>query len=360
MNRWNLPGPLTYITSVEKALRDGCNVISATPSNGISGLGEALRCRLVDDGWTLNGPFPDGLGNPLDFLYQALDVPDTDSNRRSISSMLSSLEAGSLVIVDSILRERWVEWKIFLAEYEVASRGVSRSERPLLLVVTSGVPLSDLGQDGAALKIIPWQNVIGEFDMMLFVMASIRTSARRPRSVQLQARIIARLAMWDFDLAMQLVNCDEALLFEPIKALQWAAETLAPDSGMTSNWDSGGRILVDDLQQDHSYLLLANSDSHEKLRLRLWEAQASDLFPLLETKRHELAKQMRPFVSVPIQLGEQSFSEIDDLEIGQLAFLAHSLNIKLSIRKSAETLRRYRNKLAHMQPLSHAETYDTL
>jgi hypothetical protein len=222
------------------------------------------------------------------------------------------------------------------------------------------VPQADLGHDGVALKIFPWENVIGEIDMMLFVMTSLRAAARRPRSVRLQARIIACLAMWDLDLAEQLAACDEELLFEPIKALQWAAETLQPDIDMAATWDSGGRMLFDDIQQEHSYLLMADSSSQEKLRLRLWEAQASDLFPLLEKKRHQLAKQMFPFVRIPIRIGEENFNDIDELEIGQLAYLAHSLKLKSSIRKQAETLRRLRNKLAHMEPLSHAESYDCL
>ena len=358
MNIWNLPGPLTYITSIEKALRDGCNVISATPIHTVTGLAEALRCRFLDDGWTVRGPFQDVLENPLDFLYQALDVPDIGSNRRSISTLLSNLEPGALVIIDSLPPNQWIEWKLFLSEYEAASRGVPRSERPLLLVVTSGVPLAELGDNGAALKIFPWQNVIGEFDMMLFVLPSLIAVTRRSRSVRLQARIIARLAMWDFDLAMQLTSCYDTLLFEPVKALQWAMETLDPASWMIATWESGGRMLIDDIQQEHSYLLLADPLGHKKLRLRLWEAQASDFFPLIEKKRHELAQHMRPFVRLPIKLGEQSFSEIDELEIGQLAFLAHSLSLKPSLRKSAEKLRRCRNKLAHMEPLSHSESYD--
>ena len=358
MNIWNLPGPLIYITSLEKALRDGCNVISATPIHAVTGLAEALRSRLLDDGWTVRGPLQDGLGNPLDFLYQALDAPDIGSNRRSISALLSNLEPGALVIIDSLPHDRWFEWKLFLSEYEAASRGVPRSERPLLLVVTSGVPLAELGHDGVALKIFPWQNVIGEFDMMLFVLPSLVSVTRRSRSVRLQARIIARLAMWDFNLAEQLTSCNETLLFEPVKALQWAMETFDPASGMIATWESGGRMLVDDTQQEHSYLLMADPLGHDKLNLRLWEAQASDLFPLIEKKRFELAQYMRPFVRLPIRLGEQIFNEIDELEIGQLAFLAHSLSLKSSFRKSAETLRRCRNKLAHMKPLSHSESYD--
>lgn len=360
MNRWTLPGPQRYISSIERALRDGCNVICATPALGLSGLGEALRCQLSDDGWMVAGPYTDESGNPLDILYAAMDVPDKDSSRRSILSLLSSLEPGTLVIIEAIHRDRWAEWKIFLAEYEAASRGLPRLERPLILAITSGAPMADLGHDGVALKIFPWQNVVGELDVILFVMTSLLTRALRPSRVRLLARIIARLSLWDLDLATQLARCDEAMLFEPIQALQWTSETADPILGLEANWYSGGRLFFDDVQQDHSYLLLTDSGKHEKLRLRLWEAQASEFFPLIETKRHELAKQMRPFIRTPIRLGEQSFSDIDELEIGQLAYLAKSQNLKVSIRNSTDMLRRYRNKLAHMEPLSHSETIDVV
>lgn len=358
MNRWNLPGPQMFISSIGSALRDGCNVVSAAPAQGAVGLAEALRCHFADDGWMASGPYQDEPVNPLDLLYAVMNVCDEDSGRRSISTLLSSMEAGALVIIDGVGHDRWSEWKSFLADYEAASRGLPRSDRPLLLVVTVGVGLADLGQEAVALKMFPWQNIIGEFDVMLFVMGSLRTRARQASRVRLLARIIARLSLWDLELAEQLAGCDETMLFEPVKALRWSAETFVSDTALAASWESGGLMLFDDVPQEHSLLILADSNKHEKLRMRLWEAQASDLFPLIETKRHELAKQMRPFIKAPIRLGEETFCDIDELEIGQLAYLARVWNIKAPIRNSTEMLRRYRNKLAHMEPLSYSEAND--
>lgn len=117
-------------------------------------------------------------------------------------------------------------------------------------------------------------------------------------------------------------------------------------------------MLFDDVRLQHPYLLLGDSSKHELLQRRLWEAQVSDLLPLLETRRHYWAQQMRPLVRLPICLGDQSFSDIDELEIGQLAFLAKQANLRAPIRQATSNLRRYRNKLAHLDPLSYSEVFD--
>lgn len=358
MHRWRLPGPQGYIAGVVRALRDGFNVVSAVPAHGVAGLGDALRCNLTDEGWMIAGHFPDSSLNPLDHLYSMMEIPDQDLTRRSISTLLAGLEPGSVVIIDGIQRSHWPEWKQFLAAYEAVSRGVPRSDRPLLLAVVEGTPVSELGRDCAALRTLPWQNVVGEFDVMLFVLESLRDGVRKPSKVRLLARIIARLSLWDFELAGQLAMIDERALFEPIDTLRSIAELLPPPEDLDASWEAGGLMLFDDVPLQHPYFLLADPSKHEILRRRLWEAQASDLLPLLETRRHCWAQQLRPLIRVPIRLGEQSFSDIDELEIGQLAFIAKQYNLKASIRHATNTLRHYRNKLAHMEPLAYSETFD--
>lgn len=358
MHRWRLPGPQGYIASVVKALRDGFNVVSAVPAHGVTGLGDALRCNLTDEGWMIVGHFPGGSVNPLDYLYSMMELPDQDLTRRSISSLLAGLEPGAVVIIDGIQRIHWPEWKQFLAAYEAVSRGVIRADRPLLLVVVEGTPVLELGRDCAALRILPWQNVIGEFDVMLFALDRLGNPTNRSTKVRLLARIIARLSLWDFELASQLVATDERLLFEPIDCLRSISELLPAPDGLDSSWETGGLMLFDDVRLQHPYLLLGDSSKHELLQRRLWEAQVSDLLPLLETRRHYWAQQMRPLVRLPICLGDQSFSDIDELEIGQLAFLAKQANLRAPIRQATSNLRRYRNKLAHLDPLSYSEVFD--
>jgi hypothetical protein len=358
MHRWRLPGTQGYISSVVRALRSGFNVVSGVPNYGASGLGDALRCHLMDEGWIVTGHLPDASLNPLDQLYSTMEIPDQDSSCRSISTLLGGLEPGAVVIIDGIKHDKWAEWKQFFATYEAASRGIPRSDRPLLLAIVEGVPSSELGRDCAALKVLIWQNVVGEFDIMLFVLESLRNRINKPSKARLLSRIIARLSLWDFELASCLAEVDERLLFEPIDSLNSVVQSLPVPDGLAASWEAGGMMLFDDVSLLHPYLLLADASKHAMLRRRLWEAQASDLLPLLETRRHYWAQQLRTIIRTPIRLGEQTFEDIDELEIGQLAILAKQHNLKPQIRHATDTLRRYRNKLAHIEPLAYSEAFD--
>lgn len=359
MDFWLLPGPHNYLERVLKALRDGFSVIGALPGYGVRGLGEVLHDRLEDDGWMVAAKFFDAGENPLDQIYRAADIVDDDAARRSVSALCKGLEPGSLTIVEGVKGTRWPGWKDFLGEYEAASRGVSRSDRPLILVIPEGIPVASLGRDCAALRIFLWKNVVGEFDVMLFVMDSLRNSGKKRARQRLIARIISRLSLWDVELAGRLLELDEGLLFDPFEALKEMVAR-SEENTLDRNWESGGLMAFDDVEMDHSFLLLQQSTASEMIRRRLWEAQASELLPFLEARRQYLSQQARPFLRTPIQLDGQSFQDVDELEIGQLAYLARIHGLRVSIKRAADTLRGYRNKLAHLEPLSYAEALDLL
>jgi len=357
--RWHLPGPHGYIEDVLRALRDGFNVVCAVPAHGVSGLGEALKSRLLSDGWALGGHFRPDDSNPMSQLYNWLDIADVGQTRRSITSIIQGMVPAAAVIVDGIQLQSWKDWKQLITAYEATSRNVPRSDRPLLIAVVEGVPEIDLGRNLAALKNLPWQNVVGEFDVMLYALEQIRSAGRRSNKSRLAARIVARLALWDFDLANQLVAMNESQLFEPLDCLRIATQHLVVPDSFSACWESGGMMQFDGVSLVHPYLLLSDAAKAGILRLRLWEALASDLLPVIETKRHDWAQEMRTLIRVPVQLGDQVFNDVDELEIGQLAFLAKQRNLSSRIRQGTEKLRRYRNKLAHIEPLSYAEAFDT-
>lgn len=359
MHRWRLPGPHGYIEDVMRALRDGFNVVSAIPISCVTGLGEAINISLSNDGWVVGGHFHAGDSNPLNELYAWLDIADQGLTRRSIPTLIQGMVPASVVIIEGIQHRHWADWKQLLTGYEAASRNTPRSERPLLLAIVEGVSEADIGRELAALKIFTWQNVVGEFDVMLYVLEQFRSAGRKSSKNRLIARIIARLALWDFDLASELALMDDRRLFEPLDCLRTVAETLVMPNGFCARWESGGMMQFDDVPLMHPYLLLADSAKHELFRRRLWEALAGELLPVIETKRHYWAQEMRAIIRPPILLGDQVFNDIDELEIGQLAFLAKQRNLRSPIRQGTDTLRRYRNKLAHMEPLAYAEAFDS-
>jgi hypothetical protein len=60
-----------------------------------------------------------------------------------------------------------------------------------------------------------------------------------------------------------------------------------------------------------------------------------------------------------IEIGDEQISDIDDLEIGQLAHVARICRLSPSIQQKAEKWRKLRNKIAHLEPLSADEALDS-
>jgi len=151
MSWWNLPGPGNFIARNVEALRAGYNLVLPTPVRGVSELAETLRRNLLDEGWRVAGPFDDEDQNPIDQLYAWLDVGDNDAKRRSIGKLRDSLDPGQVVIVQGIDCDHWRSWEHFMTEYEAASRVVSKFDRPLVVAVVTGVPLSRFSERAPAL-----------------------------------------------------------------------------------------------------------------------------------------------------------------------------------------------------------------
>lgn len=63
-------------------------------------------------------------------------------------------------------------------------------------------------------------------------------------------------------------------------------------------------------------------------------------------------------VSLPIRLADQQISDLDDLEIGQLAHIAMMRRLNRSITQTADKWRRLRNKLAHLESLEADDALD--
>jgi len=358
MDWWSLPGPGSFLSEVVEALRDGQNLVLAKPLNAAVGLSTALEQKLHDEGWRLAGHVNADASDPVDRLFSSLDLDDCGAQRRSIALLRQCLGAGVIVLVSGVGSAVWPVWKRFLTEYEVASRSVLCFDRPLLIVVTEGVAASDLPPRAAALKIFQWKNVVGELDMLLYVNQVFRSRGKLDFASRHVARMISRLALWDFALADHLLDQRPDDLFQPAVMIRSACEALGHPVGMTRSWDSGGLQCLDDIELAHPFLLASQGDPHADLIMRIWSAQATEILPALEIHRRELARRMKPMVSVPFQMGEDQIIDLDDLEIGQLAYVAHTRRLSSAIQQKAEKWRRLRNKLAHLEPLDASEALD--
>jgi len=339
-------------------LREGQNLVLPVPALVPIGIETELERALVHEGWAVSGFMSEDAFPPLDQLFEVLHLEETSGTPRSVARLRQRLSPGQIVLVHGIGIDSWPSWGALLIEYEVASRDVSVFDRPLIIVVVSGVPLDQMPDQAAALRVLPWWGVIGEFDTVLYAYEALRGRGPPNPRLRLVARIIARLALWDFDLVDYLLDVETRQLFDPALVLGQAARSLEYSVALDARWEAGGLQSIDGVEMKHPFLLLAGADGCSELVMRLWAAHAAEILPILELHRRALAQRMLPLLRKPIFLNEEEVQDINDVEIGALAYLARRQKLNASILHDAEKLRRLRNKLAHLVPLDAEEALD--
>lgn len=359
MDRWKLPGPAGFIDNLMASLRDGASVVVGATSTSHAALAYALEDQVANE-WRLTGPLGPSELSPLDQLYDELDVADEPGSRRSIAALIGGIESKRLILVTSVDPLRWPAWQRFLEEYAHTSRSLSAFDRSQLLIVTTGIPRNRLPQPAPALATWVWDGVVGEADVFSYVVQSWRQKGRPvDATAKLVARIITRLALWDFDLTDRLLERDPRDLFDPIDALRVALDGLPALQQVEAPWELGGAAEFDGEQRAHSAMLLQSGDKDSELSMRLWAAQASEILPALEIGRRMLADRMKDArLKLPVTLNGELIHDLLDVEIGPLHYLAKVHRLPPDIVRLAEKYKDLRNKLAHLCPLTADEAMD--
>lgn len=352
MEFWQLPGPAAFARTLADAVMSGSNVIVASPVSAAVNV-----ARMVDahDGWELGGTWPCVAtgGLPIDDLFDALELDERVPGKRTIASFVNSISRGRRVIVSGVPPEALPAWIDFATEYESASRAVSKFDRTQLVILLSGVSRHLLPRPAPALDVVVWNGWVGEADVLGYIASVWRAEGRGFDSLsRLCARIILRLALWDFDLVDELLGWPPADLLAPELLL----EKLARSEGMTpgNTWEEGGVCRFDGEDLVHTLVLVARGDTKGELSMRLWAAQAAEMFPMLEIRRRKLVDRMKAVPEPPARmvLDGSVVTDLDDVELGGLTHLARVHRYPLVIAQEAERLRWLRNRLAHQCPVS--------
>ncbi|ABM57571.1 hypothetical protein Veis_1818 [Verminephrobacter eiseniae EF01-2] len=357
MRLWSLPGPSHFLDQAVAALRDGCSLLLPVPAHGLNGLRKALEDRLHFDGWNVAPVVEDDGGDPVEQMFSALGLDD-GNQRRTVALLRQRLDPGQVVLVDRVLPCSWSAWKQFIGEYEIASRSIGMCERPLIVLFTEGVALLEMPQTAVALRALAWNNVVGELDVLLFVTSLLRNGTRPGYELRLVGRMISRLALWDLAVAAYLIERNPEDLFHPAVVLNDALRELGMPAGLDRTWQSGGLQCFDDVQCAHPFLIVREGDAQQELTMRLWAAQATEVLPALELQRRNLVRLMRGLVATPIDVAGIRYCDLNDMEIGPLSYVAHRQGLSDNIQRTAEKLKRLRNKLAHLDALDAIDVFD--
>jgi hypothetical protein len=167
--------------------------------------------------------------------------------------------------------------------------------------------------------------------------------------------LAACLCESDAEVSAELLSSTDFSVDDPFVALKRIDES--------GSFSSRGR----DLNSNH-VLTLFRSGKNEELRKRIWTAQVRVLFPLIELERVEYIRKYESEIQAALDSEEiRQYGEIvsnpTEVEIGTLDFLVKSYRISMPLsadRQRIDSLRHYRNTIAHMGCLPPNEVSDLL
>jgi len=156
--------------------------------------------------------------------------------------------------------------------------------------------------------------------------------------------------MWDFETAERLSRSTISTILSPVQILREIAleRNWQPDEIPCVYRGTAGRF--ENATYTHAALLALKGEERD-IQSRIWQGQVQVLLPLIERRRLNLLPKLERYLQFPLQIGNQEVSDIRELEIGQLYYLLHN-KIPPNLWREIAILRRQRNDLAHLQPLS--------
>ncbi|MBX7259850.1 MAG: hypothetical protein U1F48_10120 [Burkholderiales bacterium] len=200
------------------------------------------------------------------------------------------------------------------------------------------------------LDVMKWDDCADECDAYILATLILRGKTTSPKKRAFVAEVVSRLALWDLELVEAMCGVDEATVAAPQEFLRTWACKRGWDTCAELGWESGAVYGMDGNRVLHSaYLAVRDAEALDR---RVWSAQAGIYLPWIEERRVQLLPRLQAFVSLPVELDDGKFERLQDLSIGQLAFVLRGAGIDARTRRTIERLREARNLLAHLQPLS--------
>jgi len=369
---WELPGPSGFVNKAGQDLSDGCSVIFALGEIHPEGLHGRLDSVLSDYGlrmvdihipeWNEREFF-----TPEQVLSElfSLEVKGRDIFSKILAMSPQFTDERHVVWIDGISENEWPKWKLFLDEYEHASRGVEVWHRTVFAVQLVGGVARNLPKNkpAVALKIHRfYHGVVNRIDTLLYVTSRLDNAAETPNHYRLLLNMVVELAGTDLGLAERFCREDIFTVSTPFPILKnlalergWDKITSSPASVISGTTD-----LFDGQEYVNSAYLAICGQEQEIVR-RLWRAQLSVIFPMIEEKRLRYIGKMRGQFPLPFKTSYGDVTVEDELEISHLCFMARTnkISVDRSTFRVLDKLREMRNALAHLEAVPHEFLNDT-
>lgn len=371
---WALPGPRTLITETLGELKSDRHVFVALPSAMAND--PAVTDSLCDALAAAAGQFttvrrifsePDA-DSLLDAVARAVDFDDPPATVPELLSHHHGAGA-TFVVVAADHHDRQAELPKFLERIEQETHRAP-TDTGLSLVVIGGrehLPSFRGGDDSdVSLVTLWWWNRIARWDTAAHISHIDGPPAEARILADVRAETIVEVARWDLSLAQRLAqdwSGDPDELPDHLAEPDWVEQP--PDSrercgprpaeGHLLLWDAGAL----DGWHDH----YSPAPSAQRLRRRVWAAQARIVLPWIEERREVLQERAiakmgrKRFNEALERMFDPPLTDAGQVEIKDLyQIIANCLGKHAPrLRSTAWRMRDSRNKAAHLEPLTLGE-----
>jgi hypothetical protein len=262
-----------------------------------------------------------------------------------------------------------------LRRLEIESRSAPSDDRLTLVVIGSRRHLPHFAggeNSDVSVAAVWWWNRVNRWDVAAHAAEIDETAFSSRVLADVRTETIVAVARWDLDLAEHLAqswDSDPATLVDCLTPTangdrphhSRAGSRTWPGEALIDDWDN---LRVDGWHDAHSVTAHAAAAAPERLARLVWAAQSRILLPWIEERRMVLQERV---IAV---LGQRRFREairnlfasepLDNTEIVEVGPLRMLIDVRIGgsnpkLRSAARRLHEARNRLAHLDPLGHAE-----
>ena len=350
MNVWELPGPAGFLKRVERSLRDGVSVVVRFPGEELAGFRERTL-TLLNDSWTCTIFRPEPAQSPFESLRRRFGSGFSCGWGENLLDLCELEDFKERLIwldgLERLDRTDWRTWRKFLTDYAQASRSMREFERTLFVVSLYGTPPAEPPERDVTLMTHDWRGVVDEMDLLFLACERLSERNARPAMRSLLAATIARVAAWDLETALRMLDEDSDVILEPGQMLQ----SFAREKGWTADTLVGWEFGTESGNGSRHAALASLDDPPREIRRRIWSAQVSILLPLVDTRRYEIVQEHRGKLRAHLN-SEQDRTDPLDLDMGKLKGMIQRPGFDIDVKRRVGRLHRWRNELAHLELLS--------
>lgn len=350
---WQLPGPREFVEGLVDDLREGRQIVVLLPEHGPQnhGLLGALR-----EAWRDDGAIDSLATTPGQTALQALTerYPLPRGAQPTPQALLeTSGFRGRVLWIDGLDEKSWTSWSDFLNEYQHLARNASLVDRTVFIAPVVGEASGATITADVGLAVRRWDGVVDRADMLLFAMYALRGRGHPRRLAALLAATMAHIASFDPEVVLRLAGERAERILAPTDVLLDLASERRWERGTPRDWALGTSSVVDGDREPHPALDALG----DGLAPRLWQAQVSVLFPLIEEHRLRLVARLRHLLRVPFDGSFGRITDARDLEVGHILHQVRAFKLPVSrgTRELLIEIKDARDHLAHLEPLTPEE-----